>query len=162
MPALSGVRPVSGAAVRRADKFAILPRASADLALARGLPRAPLMTADEHTPEETPYKALIEDLETQIDVIGEAHAANSERIDATRAELEAEIRTNDRRIMEVDVRLTQQIAVLDAAVHEELGKLDRRTDNLGQRLVALDRELARIAAHVGLGEAAPKPDMDGA
>ena len=162
---LSGVRPVSGASVRRADKFAILPRVSADLALARGLPRGSLMTADEDTvtPDEPlPYKALIEDLETQIDVIGEAHAANSERIDATRAELEAQIRTNDRRIMEVDVRITQQVAALDAAIHAELGKLDRKTDDLGQRLVALDRELARIAAHVGLGEAAPKPDRAGA
>lgn len=128
------------------------------MALARGVPRGSLMTADE----DTSYKALFEDLETQISVLGEAHAANSERIDATKAELEAQIRTNDRRLMELDVKIRQQIAALDTAIHEELGKLDRKTDDLGQRLVALDRELSRIATHVGLGEAAPKPDMDGA
>jgi hypothetical protein len=31
-----------------------------------------------------------------------------------------------RRIMEVDVTIRQQIAALDTAVHEELGKLDRK------------------------------------
>lgn len=162
---MSGVRPVSGASVRRADKIAILPRASADLALARGLPRGSRMTADEDTvtPDEPlQYKALIEDLETQIGMLGEAHAANSERIDATKAELEAQIRQADHRHMDFDIKIRQKIAALDTAIHEELGKLDRKTDDLGQRLVALDRELARIAAHIGPGEAAPKPDMDGA
>ena len=94
--------------------------------------------------EPTPDRALIEDLETKISVIGEAYAAVVMRVDAVKAELETRIRQNDNRIMDTDVKLRLKIRELDEEIRQELGKLDRKTDDLGHKLGELELKLVAL------------------
>lgn len=89
-------------------------------------------------------RARIEDLETQIRVLGEAHAATWERIDRIKAELETSIKKIDDRVVAIDVKLGRKIEDLNAALQQELGKLERKTTDLGEKLVAIDQRLVEI------------------
>lgn len=93
-------------------------------------------------------RARIEDLETQIRVLGEAHAATWERMDRIKAELEASLQNADNRVVEIDVKLGLKIEALDVKIQQGLHELEQKIDGLRQRLVALDQKLVAIESEL--------------
>jgi hypothetical protein len=85
--------------------------------------------------ESTPDRARIEDLETQIRVLGEAHAATWERVDRIKSQLETDIQKIDNGVVKIDVKLGQKLEALDEKLRQALDMLDRR-------LVALEQALS--------------------
>jgi DNA repair exonuclease SbcCD ATPase subunit len=89
------------------------------------------------TPEErTRFEALLEKLENDIRVIGEAHAGNTELLHATRAELERRIEEVDQRVIVLDVKLNKRIDALEQRLDARIDALEQRLDALEQRLDA--------------------------
>jgi predicted nucleic acid-binding Zn-ribbon protein len=152
------------------------PRNLASLALARALLLVPVMhprteatvTAEKRIHDTT----LLEDLTRNVQVIAEANAVHTKRLDQVDVKLgsleerfdQLEIRVAvidtrvvalDAKVDALDAKLSSRIDALDTKVDALDAKLSSRIDALDAKVDALGIELARIATHLGVGGPPP-------